>query len=80
MELEIADIFSKHITNSKFEDLDENTVKKIKIFLLDSLGVGIAGSTGAKLAELKNVANNWSKGNECTVLGTWEKYSRDAST
>ena len=32
MELEIADIFSKHITNSKFEDLDENTVKKIKIF------------------------------------------------
>ena len=51
MELEIADIFSKHITNSKFEDLDDNSVKKIKIFLLDTLGVGIAGSTGAKLSE-----------------------------
>ena len=80
MKLEIGEIFSKHITNSKFEDLDDITVKKIKIFLLDTLGVGIAGSTGAKLSELKSVANNWSKGNECTVLGTWEKYSRDAST
>ena len=80
MEFEAAEIFSKHIRKSRFEDLDENTVKNIKIFLLDSLGVGIAGSTGAKLSELKKTANNWSKGNECTVLGTWEKYSRDAST
>ena len=80
MELEVAEIFSKHIRKSRFEDLDENTVKNIKIFLLDTLGVGIAGSTGAKLSELKKTANNWSKGNECTVLGTWEKYSRDAST
>ena len=80
MEFEAAEIFSKHIRNSSFEDLDDNTVKKIKTFLLDSLGVGIAGSTGAKLSELKKTANNWSKGNECTVLGTWEKYSRDAST
>ena len=48
MELEIAEIFSKHIINSKFEDLDDNAVKKMKIFLLDTLGVGIAGSTGAR--------------------------------
>ena len=59
MKLEIGEIFSKHITNSKFEDLDDITVKKIKIFLLDTLGVGIAGSTGAKISELKSVANNW---------------------
>ena len=80
MELEIAEIFSKHITNSKFEDLDDNAVKKMKIFLLDTLGVGIAGSTGSKLSELKKVACSWSKGNQCSVLGTWEKYSRDTST
>ena len=80
MELETAEIFSKHIRNSKFEDLDDRTIEKIKIFLLDTVGVGIAGSTGAKLSELKKVADHWSKGNECSVLGTWEKYSRDAAT
>ena len=80
MQLEIANIFSKHLKNSRYEDLDNETINKIKVFLLDSLGVGIAGSTGAKLSELKKVANSWSRGNESTILGTWEKYSRDATT
>ena len=80
MELETAELFSKHIEQSKFEHLNEETVQKIKVFLLDSIGVGIAGSTGSKLTELKDVANNWSQGNDCTILGTWEKYSRDAAT
>ena len=29
MELETAEIFSKHIRNSKFEDLDDRTIEKI---------------------------------------------------
>ena len=80
MVVETAEIFSKHIKKSKFENLDDKTIQKIKIFLLDTIGVGIAGSTGAKLSELKKVANNWSNGDGCSVLGTWEKYSRDAAT
>ena len=80
MRIETADLFTSHIENSKFEDLDDETLKKIKIFLLDTIGVGIAGSTGAKLTELKKVASTWSNGNECTILGTWENYSRDAAT
>ena len=80
MVTETADLFSKHIHTAKFEDLDNETINKIKVFLLDTIGVGIAGSTGAKLSELKKVASDWSKGNECTTLGTWEKYSRDATT
>ena len=51
MEVETAEIFSKHIKKSKFENLDDKTIQKIKIFLLDTIGVGIAGSTGAKLSE-----------------------------
>jgi len=57
MAIEAADLFSKHIEQSRFEDLDNETINKIKIFLLDSIGVGIAGSTGANLLELKQVSN-----------------------
>ena len=80
MVIETAELFSNHIQKSNFENLDNQTINKIKVFLLDSLGVGIAGSTGANLSELKKVANSWSKGNEYTVLGTWENYSRDTAT
>ena len=77
---EVAEIFSKHIFSSKYEDLSEKTIKQLKVFLLDTIGVGIAGSTGSKLNELKKIAHTWSKGKNCTVLGTWDRYSRDAST
>ena len=80
MKIEAADLFTKHIANSKFEDLDNKTIKNLKKFLLDTIGVGIAGSTGANLTELKKVAKSWSNGSECTILGTWENYSRDATT
>ena len=80
MKIETADLFTKHIANSKFEDLDNKTIKNLKKFLLDSIGVGIAGSTGANLTELKKVAKSWSNGSECTIFGTWENYSRDATT
>ena len=78
MSEEVAEIFSKHIFSSKYEDLDKKTIKQLKVFLLDTVGVGIAGSTGSKLNELKKIAHTWSKGKNCTVLGTWDKYSRDA--
>ena len=42
---EVAEIFSKHIFSSKYEDLSEKTIKQLKVFLLDTIGVGIAGST-----------------------------------
>ena len=53
---EVAEIFSKHIFSSKYEDLSEKTIKQLKVFLLDTIGVGIAGSTGSKLNELKKIA------------------------
>ena len=80
MSEEVAEIFSKHIFSSKYEDLSEKTIKQLKVFLLDTIGVGIAGSTGSKLVELKKIAHSWSEGQNCTVLGTWDKYSRDAAT
>ena len=65
---EVAEIFYKHIFSSKYEDLSEKTIKRLKVFLLDTVGVGIAGSTGSKLNELKKIAHTWSKGKNCTCL------------
>ena len=71
MQLEIANIFSKHLKNSRYEDLDNETINKIKVFLLDSLGVGIAGSTGAKLSELKNKIVLYRYGGCCSTRGLY---------
>ena len=34
---EVAEIFSKHIFSSKYEDLSEKTIKQLKVFLLDTI-------------------------------------------
>ena len=80
MGYEVAEIFSKYIEKFKYEDLDKNTLFNSKKFLLDTIGVAIAGSTGAKLDNLKNVVKNWSYGSECSVFGSKELFSRDAAT
>ena len=40
-----ADRFAGHALDTKFTDLPTAVVEKAKIFVLDSLGVGIAGSS-----------------------------------
>ena len=41
MVIETADLFSNHIHKSNFGNLDNHTINKIKVFLLDSLGVAL---------------------------------------
>jgi len=62
-----------HVIATKFEDLPSAVVAKTKTFLLDTIGVGIAGSAGAGIAELKQVAAGWGQGDEATVWLTGEK-------
>ena len=80
MKYELADIFSKYIVKLKYEELEDNTISNSKKFLLDTIGVGIAGSTGSKIDNLKNVVKSWSHGNDCSVFGSKELYSRDTAT
>ena len=42
MKIEAADLFTKHIANSKFEDLDNKTIKNLKKFVIidDLLATG----------------------------------------
>ncbi|MCX5577692.1 MmgE/PrpD family protein [Kaistia terrae] len=62
-----------HVINTRFEDLPQAVVDKTKTFLLDTLGVGIAGSAGAGIPELKQVAASWGQGEEATVWLTGER-------
>ena len=41
MVIETANLFSNHIHKSNFGNLDNQTINKIKVFLLDSLGVAL---------------------------------------
>ncbi len=49
--IETTDRFAEHIVNSNYSDLSCSDINKIKTFLVDTLGVGIAGSTDAGVAE-----------------------------
>ena len=45
-------VFAEHVSRTRFEDLPEAAVSAARIFILDTIGVGLAGSNGPRLAEL----------------------------
>jgi aconitate decarboxylase len=50
--LDAIEAFADHVVGSGFDDIPDAAVRAAKIFILDSLGVGLAGSTGPYLGEL----------------------------
>ncbi|MEM9047947.1 MAG: MmgE/PrpD family protein [Pseudomonadota bacterium] len=63
----IIDRLVAHICGAQFTDLDPASLDKARIFLLDSFGVGIAGSSGASVAALTETVARWGTGDEATV-------------
>ncbi len=62
-----------HVLATRFEDIPAAAVAKTQTFLLDTLGVGIAGSAGTGVGALKQVAATWGDGGEATVWLTGER-------
>ena len=58
-----------HVVGTRFEDLPDAAVAAAKVFILDTLGVGIAGSTAAGADALLGVACDWGEGTACSVWG-----------
>lgn len=54
-----AERFATHITTTRFEDLPPHAVARAKVFILDSLGVGIAGGSVPHAAPLHAIAARW---------------------
>ena len=62
--------FAHHALCTRFEDLSADAVEQAKVFILDTIGVGIAGSSAAGADELSRVAAGWGEGADAVVWGT----------
>jgi len=45
-------LFAEHVSRTRFADLPEAAVRAARIFILDTIGVGLAGTNGPCVAEL----------------------------
>lgn len=64
-----------HVTSTRFEDLPPAAVERTRTFLLDTIGVGIAGSSGAGIDALKAVVAGWGAGDEAAVWVSGERMT-----
>lgn len=67
--------FAAHALETRFEDLSPQAVEAAKTFILDSLGVGIAGSSAAGADGLLTVAAGWSVRPQAQVWGRSTRLS-----
>ena len=52
---------------ARFEDLPAEAVAKAKAFLLDTIGVGLAGTSDSNAARVLAAAAQWGAGTEATI-------------
>lgn len=62
-----------HVAGAGYADMPADVVDKAKTFLLDTLGVGIAGSSGAGVEALIGTVSGWGQGAEARVWLTGER-------
>jgi 2-methylcitrate dehydratase PrpD len=70
---------ARHILSTRFEDIPPAAVERMKTFLIDTIGVGLAGSSGAQIDELKETARSWGDAPEATVWLTGERMSAQSA-
>lgn len=61
--------FARHALETRFENLSADAVAQAKVFILDTIGVGIAGSSAAGAEELNRASAGWGEGADATVWG-----------
>ena len=61
--------FADHVVRTRFEHLTGDAVRAAKIFILDTLGVGMAGSSGPMASEVAETQEIWGHGAEAHVWG-----------
>ncbi len=74
-----VDRVADHIVQTRFADLPATAVANVKTFLLDTLGVGIAGSSGAQVMDLIALARSWGDAPEATIWLTGERMSAQSA-
>jgi aconitate decarboxylase len=69
----------QHVTRTSYPDLPPTAVTAAKTFVLDTLGVGIAGSSGPKAAALAAATATWGQGQKARVWSTGERLPAPAA-
>jgi 2-methylcitrate dehydratase PrpD len=64
---------AEHVAGVRFERLPHAAVDAAKVWILDTLGVGIAGSSAAGLDQVRDAAGRWGRGEEATIWGTRQR-------
>ncbi|MDI7259277.1 MAG: MmgE/PrpD family protein [Thermodesulfobacteriota bacterium] len=59
---------AKYIVNTRYEDIPQNVVKIAKKFIIDSIGVGMAGSSAPGNAEIMDLIKEWGGKKESSIL------------
>jgi 2-methylcitrate dehydratase PrpD len=59
---------AKNIANIKYEDIPENAIAVAKKFIIDSIGVGISGSSAPGNKQIIDLIGDWSGKRESTIL------------
>lgn len=62
--------FAAHAADTRFDDLSPQAVERAKVFILDTIGVGIAGATAQGSAGVLAAASRWGGGEAASVWGT----------
>ena len=68
--MDAIETFAAHVARTRISDLPADAVLAAKTFILDTFGVGIAGTAGPKASELSAVQSVWGIGDEARVWGT----------
>jgi 2-methylcitrate dehydratase PrpD len=71
--LRASERFARHAIQTRFEDLPGEAVLHAKTFILDTLGVGISGSTADGAQHLLDAAKGWGNGADAQVWGRHDR-------
>jgi 2-methylcitrate dehydratase PrpD len=81
MREDIALILAKHVSSTEYRDIPVETVKVTKQFILDTLGVTIAGGTlGDGPRQILDLLRDWGGKPESTILGFGDKVPSPMAT
>ncbi|MEM9570594.1 MAG: MmgE/PrpD family protein [Pseudomonadota bacterium] len=65
----MVDAFVAHGLNTQIEDLSEAAIRAVKTYLLDTLGVGIAGAAAPLTKAVRRSANQWADQGAAHIWG-----------
>jgi 2-methylcitrate dehydratase PrpD len=74
-----AERFAAHVAGTQLKDIPPAAIAQAKIFILDTLGVGIAGSSAYGAAELLQASLLWGDGAQASVWGRKDRVPAPAA-